>query len=227
MNRLYEVKLTLRELLLLEGNCSDEVDIVVKQALADNRISNSIDDAPEPVKLFVCDAVREAVTNGELIFRYKRIRRGKYSGVDAGYERRSRSSRYGRKGETNYDKPLTVEGVELAYRFVTIQNQAVLGDTVQFFDDAKPYLAIALEGIEAEIPEEITGHKPLFKKHIERKCESCGWVGLEYEMGKSMYLTGDGYYPSTCPSCKAQGSLFSDKVKPTGRWKVLPVGKAS
>lgn len=224
MNRLYDTKLTLRELRLLDGECEEQTQAVVDHAKEDDRIASTLDGASDAVKQFVCDAVREARTEGRLVFYHRSLRHGKYSGKAAGYATRTRSSRSGRRGDPNYSKPLSFSGVELAHRFVTVTGSAVLGDSREFFEEAQPYLAQALEGIDAEIPEQITGYPPRYKRHFERHCKKCEWVGLEHEMGTSLTLMCDGHYPSTCPSCGAKNAAFgADIVERTGNWKVLPV----
>jgi hypothetical protein len=201
------VSLTDDELILLDGQCSPEVQDIVDVVRFAIRVA-ATGAAPE-IARFVASAVAEAKQSGRLIFTHMGIRCCPVCGKDAGYAPHKRtSSRYKVKGQPNHDRPLTLGAWELADRFVFIQRHVTIGCCEACWVIAKPLLAAELKPIRAEVPEAITGHAPRFLKHDNVECTQCGWIGHEGEMGRARTLLGDGTYPASCPRCEAKNTAF-------------------
>jgi len=211
MKEYYSVKLTADELIQLDGKVRPEVQAEVNEAKEAKSLETVVNNASEA--RFIAEVVREAETKGRLVFKYISIHRCDYSGKSAGYAKHKRSGRYHRKGELNFEKPLTMTGVDLAHRCITINGYATLGCCLEFWDAVRSKLAARLEGVKAEIPEEITGHSPLWKWFQKFHCTECGWEGREDQLGKLPGVLG-GYYAGECPNCFAQNLIFyPDKIK--------------
>ncbi|MEW6670046.1 MAG: hypothetical protein AB1512_32955, partial [Thermodesulfobacteriota bacterium] len=160
---------------------------------------------------FIADALREAQENGQLVLQWTRLQHCSYSGKSAGYAKHKRSGKYHRKGDTDFRKPLTMAGVELASRFLRLQGYASLGCCAEFWDAVRPKLAARLEDVRAEISKEITGHPPKWKRFNRMRCMACGWVGHEGQMGKLPCLMR-GEYPGVCPGCGARNEVFGKRA---------------
>lgn len=218
-----EVELTDAELALLDGKCSPKVQREVDSAKSRMAMANQTPDIPQSAIRLIQKIVDTAKQDGELTFYYTSIKSCDVCGEKGGYRQYTRSSRYHRKGETDYDHPNYLNGVELKRSFVRMQGYVSVGCCSECFAKYKPAIAEALKNIPAEIPEAIAGIKPLYKKYDNRQCSKCGWTGHEGQMGKSLTLMGDGYYPSTCPQCGAKNELFSNLVKSAEGFTVVPV----
>lgn len=194
------------ELLLLDGKCGKETQGLIDSLKLRNRIAESRA-LTDSEATFVRDVLNEASTNKTLIFRSLRIRRCPVCNTAAGYAKRTRSSRSGRRGEPNYDRPLTMYGYELARRFFVIKDTPTIGCCTSCWKKIQPILAEELSGVPAEIPQDITGIPPRFKAYDVMKCTKCGWVGSEHLMGKLPAVMG-GFYPGKCPECGAEHLPF-------------------
>lgn len=220
--QLYSVKLTTDEIILLDGKVGPEVQKSVDLAKEAKALEGFAGNAAEA--RFIADVVREAETNGRLILRWTSLHYCQYSGKAAGYAKRSRHGKYHRKGDTNFSKPLSMAGVELADRFVRLSGYASVGCCREFWDAVRPKLAIRLQDVRAEIPEEITGHKPRWKRFDKKRCTKCGWVGHDGQMGKLPCLMS-GEYPGECPKCRARNLPFGPHPIESivGEFELVPV----
>lgn len=210
------------ELVLLDGRCRPEIQARVDRAKARLASVAANPELPEPVAKFLADAKNEALTNGKLIFRHIHLSSCSVCKQRAGYAKYTRYSRHHKKGADNYDRPLTFGGFELAERFVTTRGYATLGCCEECWKQIQPALADSLAGVEAEIPEKITGAAPSFVRYQNRHCTKCGWTGHEGEMRKLPTLMRDGYFPGGCPKCQAQSGLFSREVETADGFTVVP-----
>lgn len=217
---LYMVSLTADEIVLLDGQVRPDVQAKVDEAKEAKALEDFADDAAQA--RFIADALREARTNGRLILRWVSLHYCDYSGKSAGYGTHRRGGKYHRKGETDYGKPLTMAGVELADRFIHIQGRAALGCCREFWDKVLPKLAAKLADVKAEIPEGITGHPPRWKRFGLCRCEKCGWSGHEGQLLKLPALFG-GHYAGECPSCHAKNlPLCPSVVKTVDGFELVP-----
>lgn len=207
------VKLTDKELILLDGYCSDKVQAEV--ALAKERIdmASKMPEKDATVVKLIQDVVNLAKTQGVIGFRYWKLKTCPVCGKSDGYYVYPRTTKYHRKGEMDYSHPRYLNGVELASPFVVMDGYVNVGCCYECFQKYKEDILDALKDIPAEISKNITGVEPIYKKYDNRKCASCGWEGHEGEMGKRLTMMGNGYYPATCPQCKAENEMFSHPVE--------------
>jgi len=205
-----KVELTDEELLLLDGKVSPEIQTLIDNIRDRLLIEKKYSELSELEAKLIQDVVEEAKKTYLLIFQYKRLRHCSTCNKSAGYAVYKRSSRHHRKGEPNYDKPLTFLGVELAKRFITWQGHATLGCCDSCFKKLQPYLTTALVGFPVELPEELYAEGEFkYKAYRLAECTKCGWKGHEGQMGKSRTVMGNGFYPNTCPSCKSKNEILS------------------
>lgn len=225
---LYEAKLTYEELVLLDGRCSENTQKIIDVAKQHELTRITLENEPTEVKDFCALLVTYALETGALRYTRRSLGTCKACGKRAGYAKYARTSRYHRKGDINYKKPLSFYGYDFKDSFIIITGYSSLGICPECWAKIQPKLSLVLKGIKAEISEKITGEKPQYRKVAIRHCKKCGWTGLESEMGKSRTLMGDGYYPSTCPNCKAENRPMGNTyVESTGKWEVVNVNTDS
>lgn len=200
------VTLTDKELVLLDGQCSEKVQSEVNLAKDRLEAASRLPDLSEAEAAFISDAVNEAKTNGVLVKRWTKVRHCKLCNSSAGYAKYTRSSRYHRKGQTDHSKPLYLSGVELADRFVVMTGYPTLGCCNNCYSKLQPILKDQLSGVQAKLPEELRGETTYDKKD-NMECTKCGWTGHEGEMGMLQAIMG-GEYPGQCPKCDAQNLPF-------------------
>lgn len=221
---LYSVSLTTEEILLLDGKVRPEIQKTVDDAKSAKSIEAFVDNAAQA--RFIAEALKEAETNGILVCRWVSIHHCPYTGKSAGYATYRRHGKWHRKGETDYSKPLTMSGVELADRFVRIRGHVTIGCCAEFWDAVRPKLAARLEGIKAEVAKEITGHPPKWKRFPKRRCKKCGWEGHEGQMRRRNTLMGEGTYPAGCPECDAANLfLCGTEVELLDGFELVPTEK--
>lgn len=211
----HRVELTDDEVLLLNGRCSERVQVAVDLVLHKRAIAGSgaFEGHPHAAALsqFVAEVVREARAEGRLLYHSRRIRDCPICKKSDGYLT-YRSGRY--RGQENYDKPLYMNGLELARRFVVMQGSSDVGGCVACVETALPVIKKALANVPCELASQLRlDDAPVYKRFDNRKCERCDWTGHEGQMGKSPTMMMDGYYPSTCPQCKAQNTFGVTYVK--------------
>lgn len=208
-----KVELTDEELVFLDGKVSSDTQKEVDNARERIAMVKAIPDLDPKHAKFIADVVREAQTNGELVRYHENIRHCSLCDANAGYDVHRRRGRYHRVGQPNYDKPITMSGVELARRVIRITGYVALGCCRVCFDKLLPDLQKALTGVKAEMPKSLTGVPPKWKRWNKRRCQ-CGWEGHEGEMGQLLTFMGDGFYRGKCPKCGEENSLFSQRIKP-------------
>lgn len=221
--RTRSVSLTDTELVILDGRCRAEVQAVVDQAKARLAMGAKLAHLPANLAGFIADAVAEAEGEGRLTFQWKSIRSCALCGKDAGYAVHTRSGRYHRKGDTNYDKPRYLNGIEIARRFITIRGHAALGCCAECFNALKPALQETLADVRAEIPEMLLGRPSRFRRFSRARCTECGWEGHEGQMRQLLTWMGDGYYPGGCPKCPAINDFGVRKIETVDGFEVVEV----
>lgn len=205
------IYLTEEELLQLSFIPEDEKTAKLIQEIKERRELES-EEIPEKFRSFVAEAVRVAKENGKLTYRYTKLSKCPCCNTAMSYAKYKRNGKYHRKGQTDYSKPWYLSGIELAGKFISIVGSPTLGACNTCISEVKPYLAKALENIEAEIPQAITGKLPDYQYFDLRKCKKCGWIGGEHLMSYSRTLMGDGYFPCGCPNCGAENIIFGPTI---------------
>jgi len=207
------VRLTDNELVLLDGNCSDGVQSEVDAAK--RRIAEC--DGRENTALWriIADAKTYAETHKKISLRWNNCRYVcPVCGTGGGYHKRKRASKYYRKGDPDFKKPVLTYWADLGESHV--RDVVFLGMCRKCWEEHRETVALALDGLEAEIDAKITGHSPQWLRMDVFKCK-CGWVGSEGEMGRLPCLMGSGTYAGKCPKCNAENMLFGrDAIKRTG-----------
>lgn len=214
--------LTDQELVLLDGKCSSKIQTEVDAAKGRIAMQSKMSCEPH-IAAFVADAVKEAKEHGLLRLLREDLRYCRYCKKSAGYYTYPRTGRYHRRGETDYGHPKYMSGVELADRFISVKGYSCVGCCSECWQKAQPLLAKELEGVMAEVSEAITGHKPMFKKWDNMKCEKCNWEGHEGQMGRLPCLLGVGYYQGKCPQCGAENRVLNNKIKHTKGFTVVTI----
>jgi hypothetical protein len=219
---LYSVQLTVDEIILLNGKVRPEIQTIIDEAKEAKALEAFVVDAAEA--RFIAEVMKEARTKGRLICRWVQLHYCYYTGKSAGYDTHRRSGKYYRKGETNFSKPLTMAGIELADRFINVQGYANLGCCWEFWNKVRPKLVIQLENVKAEVAEEITGYPPKWKRFNHYQCDQCGWTGHEGQLLKLPAMFG-GYYAGECPNCHAKNMpLLPNIVKTVEGFELVPMG---
>lgn len=199
------VTLTDEELALLDGKVSEKVQVEVDAAKARLAARAELSGLNEKQAGFVADVVSEAATNGFLRFQWKPLSYCKVCSKSGGYAKYKSGPN---RGLDNWKKPLYLNGVELADRFVTIQGRATVGCCKECFDIVKPYLKAKLEDMQVELSKPLLGQlgmegDPKWKKWPKARCKKCGWEGHEGELRNIPAVMG-GYYKGGCPACEAE-----------------------
>lgn len=197
------------EVLLLDGKVNEDVQKSIDKIKSRRSIENTLD-IPEKYKKFVAEKIRVATDTQELRFTQGcKLSSCNICGKKKTYRTYTRNTKYHRKGEPNYDRPIDVYGVNL-------------GCCSSCWKEVRPYLGKALEGVEAEISKTITGKDPEYKKYANIECSVCGWEGHEGEMGMLPALMG-GSYRGKCPKCGAKNIVFVTKIKRTKGYTLVKV----
>lgn len=221
---LYRFDLTAEEAVLLDGSSRPEIQSVVDRAKRELRLRNC-ELSPQEAR-FVDDVLEHAAAKGKLVFRHVRLRSCRYSGKTAGYATYTRSSRHHRKGDTNWKKPLFMAGVDLADSVIRMKGRAEIGCCLGFWKAVRPKLLPHLEDIKAEIPEEIMGHPPHWRKWLNHRCSHCGWEGHEGQMGQVRTFMGDGTFRGKCPGCGAENGFLRTIVEVVDGFALVPADES-
>ncbi len=211
----YSVNLRYDELILIDGKCSEDIQKVID--LAKEEHSYGLDPVSNTI-------LAESMKSGKLTWRYIKIRCCKCcEDKPSGYYRYSRSSRYHRKGDLNYDSPFSYSGIEPNGGFVRIDGRSgICSDCWNniFLPKLVKYI------IENDLPIEIQKNDIAQTKYIKDemyKCFNCECEIYASDMGKNRTLMGDGYYPSECPVCGAKSLPFGASHKTTGKFRMLRI----
>lgn len=210
--------LTDEQSLLLDGHLDDDGQAKVNAARA--RIeARKASVLPDHLAGFVADVVTEARTNGKVVVQHERIRRCPLCGAYKGYAKYKSGPR---KGLDNLDRPLYLNGIETARRFVTMKGHVSVGACVDCFEAAEPSIVEALRGVKAEVHERLRHpDEPKRVKHDNRHCTKCGWTGHAGQMRRLPAIMG-GTYPGGCPECDAENLPFGRNViKPADGFTVV------
>ncbi len=210
------IKITDTEMLLLASVDRSEIAEAVDAARSRLASVERYPDLTPERAGFIADVIREAQTNGRLLQQWKNIRYCELCGAAGEYRLPSRRH----KKERYY----AIGGVELAYRFVTMQNFATLGCCRACFAAVESSLLAALQDVPAEYPTHWEGAPQRWKRHDNKKCNACDWTGHEGEMIGLPAVMGRGTYPGQCPECGAKNEwLGRRKIETMDGFMVVEV----
>lgn len=201
----YFVSLTDEELVLLDGNCREDIQNKVDEAK--QRLAVKLVMVSEHADI-ISALVIQAKKDGELKFLRGYISHCYNCGTGTTYVKYKTGRN---RGLPNYNKPIKQYGVEVGHRYLCDECWKKL----------RVDLINALQDVKAEISKHITGEIPKWKKEYVYQCQ-CGWKGRSGLMVRSETLMGDGTYPSACPECGARNKLFLPEVfKWTSEFEVV------
>lgn len=203
------IRLTDEQVLLLASVDEDETQEAV--SLARLRLEYEA----KGLHWWSADVRIEAETAGRLQLARKDLQACDLCGKRAGYAKYARATRNHRRGDNNYGRPLSMLGVDLAVRAVTVRGRASLGCCNDCWGEVKDSVSQALVGVRAEVPEGISGEPVRWRWHAIRRCEKCGWEGGEHLVRRLPCLMGGGTYPGKCPACGASSRPLCASVLET------------
>lgn len=219
-----KISLTDEELLELDGRCNQgtqkRIDHVKKRMSLRSQY-----DVSDGIADLLASVLEEAHENGILIYSYRRIRFCAACNKIYSFAKYSRSSKYHRRGDKNPDRPILLDAMEFARRSIRVQEYITVGCCLECLKIVKPLLPSVLEDVRAELPEELTGRKPLFKRYENRKCTQCGWEGHEGEMRKLRTVFNDGWYLGGCPNCPAVNDLGGHPIESFEGFTLIEMSK--
>lgn len=195
------VELTDDELLRLDGTCSTEAQRAVDAAKLRSVIASRHPSLTRAQIALVAKTVSVARTEGKLSYIGVPLSPCVVCGDGGGYVKYTRGAR---KGQSNFNAPCNVWGIELARQFIGVRGSARCGCCTRCLATILPALRTELADIQAELPEALMGVPPKWKWNANMRCTECAWMGHEGEMGQSPAMMGLGMYPSTCPKCGAK-----------------------
>lgn len=206
-----KIELTDEELVILDGQVSEDAQAVVSAALAREAMKAKRGDLDPGVAGFVADAVTRARQTGKLVLRGDNLRKCDVCGRSAGYVKFKSGPR---RGRDDHKRPRTFRGVDLAEAFFRVKGYAVLGACGECWSRAQEAVREELADVRAELPAGLAG-PTRFIRHAKRKCSQCGWEGHEGQM-RQLPAMMSGRYAGGCPECPAEN-------KPFGRTVIEPV----
>lgn len=219
---LFSVKLTLPEIIHLDGHCRDEIQQIVDMA----KTAQAISDAgllSEKEASMVAELVVIATTKGRLTWSQQPIRNCPCCGRNDGYHLVARNTQYKVKGRPDYDKPKMFTGYDLDSGFIHIQGHISRGCCGTCSPRIAPVLLQRLDGIRAELPEKLTGRPSRFKRYDRKQCTVCQWEGHEGELLPLPSVMGANY-PGKCPSCGAENRfLGATKIKTVEGFTIVEI----
>lgn len=205
------LRLTDEELAVLDGKCRPDTQAEVDAALRRlDAVATHPDLSAQQAKL-LADVITEAQTNGLLVWHSRRTRSCDLCDKSYGYHKFKSGPR---RGTDNHSKPKTYAAVELADRFVRVENMLNLGCCADCMVDMAGVLAEALRGVRAEVPPRLAvDGRPPWRRYMRSQCPSCGWEGHEGEMRQLRTVMGDGTYPGGCPACPFEATFLGRQFK--------------
>lgn len=213
MDKKYEVKLSLKELILLDGKVSESVQKIIETAKKENSVGFEL-----PV---MNEIILRSEETGKLNWAYKEIRNCRYcEDKPYDYNRYPRNGKYHNKGDKNYDKPKYYRGLKFNEGFVTVTG---LGDMCSdccekhnVIENLVNYIINNDLKIEIQKNNFVETKYVLDKKKICYKCDS---EMYESEMKRKSTVMGNGTFASGCPSCGAESSAFGYSHKHTNEFR--------
>lgn len=221
MNKVYEVNLSIEELLKLDGQVSEEAQKTIDAAKKEVSFGFSL-----PI---INEILKKSEEIGKMTWNYKQVRNCDYcDDKPYDYYRYPRSGKYHNKGDRNYNRPKYYSGIKFNEGLVTIQGQGdMCSDCCEKYNIINQLIDYILDNdLQIEIQKNNYKDSKYLKDDI-RICHSCNYEMAESEMGKERTMMGDGFYPSSCPKCNAKSKPFGSSHKTTNKFthRLNPVFK--
>lgn len=211
--KLYKLALSYEELMKIPFTMNEAAEEVKAQAKQESEFGFEL-----PV---MNEILVKSLKSGQFTFRSKRISHCPLCKKNAGYAKYTRNSKYHRKGDNNYKRPLTMTGYKVNEGFVSVQG---LGDFCsdcnkehQILDRITDYLLV--NRLEVEL---VHNEDSIFKKDPVRICHACKEEMYESEMGELPALLS-GRYKGQCPHCEAKSLPFGKSHKTTDKFRMIEI----
>lgn len=209
MSDTHLIRLADTELIALDGQCRPDTQAKVDAA---KRRLAAIDfraDLDPRHAMFLAELATEAAEHGEVIWQGARIRSCDLCDTKPYGHFPFKSGP--RRGQPNLDRPRVYPAVEMASRFVRVENHITLGGCTDCMTALKPEIVAVLADIRCEVPTALAVEGRVgWRKCDNRQCAKCGWMGHEGQLGRERTMLGDGTYPAYCPQCGAGGAFTRD-----------------
>ncbi len=217
-----ELEITKEELYLLDGKCSTETQNIINKHKEEDRIANSLIGIPELYRPFTVKFIELAVSQGIISYTNTKIRKCDICGDCGSYVKYTRSTRYHKKGDFNYDKPIYLSGVEFDRHFINIVGYPNLGCCDKCLVKIKPYLLEVIEqrDIKAEFSKFFLGKESKYKKYNKCKCTNCSWEGHEGQL-RLLPCIFEGEYRGKCPSCGEENRFGKTWIEKSDEFVVV------
>lgn len=212
MDKLYDTKLTLKELLLLDGKSSEDVQKIINIAKKEN--SFGLDD-------FSNEILRKSIENGKIEWSSCKISSCQFCDKKSGYHTFDRTSRYHRKGEKDYKRPFEYFGIRPFCGLIIFNGLSGVCSNC-WFEKFIPKLYQYI--LDNDLKVELTKYKDFETKYYKDKskiCYNCNKLIYESEMGQERTFFNDGWFNSICPQCGASQKQFGVSHKSSNKFRIL------
>ncbi|NIN36606.1 MAG: hypothetical protein GTO60_16545 [Gammaproteobacteria bacterium] len=203
------VSLTDDEILLLDGRCDERIQKKIDIVKMQQRYNIA---APDEYKPIIARILEKAERTGILSYsRGRHVRRCDACDKAAGYATYTRTTKYHRKGDPNFNRPL-------AFYAHSIAGFEICNDC---FSRLEQHLLRNLDGIQAEVSHHLTGHSSALLCFTNVICNECQWAGHEGEL-KSLPVAFGG--DAKCPRCGSTNQqIIGGKVaRVYGQFTLIP-----
>lgn len=211
MEKLYEIKLSYNELIMLDNNVNEEAQVIINSSKQENDIGFDF-----PI---MNEIILKSLNSGELNWRKKRITSCNHCDKTYDYYRYSRNGKHHNKGDKDYKKRIYYDGIKFNEGSVTIVG---LGDMC--IECEKKYQVIdkLIEYIlDRKLPIELQDKdRTLYVKDKIKICFECEEEIQESQMGILPSMFG-GSYSGECPKCGAKSLPFGRSHKYTSKFIML------
>jgi DNA-directed RNA polymerase subunit RPC12/RpoP len=215
MIREYDVSLTLKELMLIDGKVGSIAQKVIDRAKTEDSFGFEF----TPIN----EIILKSLEQGQFNWRHKGIACCHFCDKKREYYKYTRSSRNHRKGDNNYSNPKYHKGVKFNEGFVT-----VVGSGDMCADCEKEYKVIESINkyvIDNDLKIELQDKKATrYIKDRIRVCFKCGKEMQESQMTQLPALMS-GTYPGGCPHCGAEALVLGRSHETTNKFVMVVVPK--
>lgn len=210
MEKEYNSKLTYDELILLDKK---NIRKKTQRQINDIKLQKSFG-FRYPI---MNEILFKSLKKGKLTWHYKEMHYCQLCEKENGYKVYKRSSFYHKKGEKNYDKPISFRGIEFNPGFVTIKYH---GDICSCCEEKHSIIkSLCKHIIENDLKIELGKNKYYKTKYIRDQCYIC--FNCKEEIYSSDILK------KKCPKCNTQeGNFFMNEYfKEIDKFRMVGVNK--
>ena len=220
MIKLYEIKLNIDELKLLNNQVNDKAQKIIDNALKE--VSFGFD-------LPLINEILLASTKlGKLTWSHQSIKYCDYCDKNYAYYKYPRHSIHHRKGENNYNKPFLYPGWIFNKGFISIANHGDIcrdcAESHGIFNKLINY--IVDNNLKIEIQQNDI-HKTIYLKDEKEICYNCKKGIFKSEMIPKSTWGNNNMYPAKCPYCSHESNAWASKMnKITSDFRMIKLENA-